>query len=96
MIEKKTKFISVGTKCKIFLQLTCCKNLYHQSWREHENNSQHQSKKVTQRKPINTYSSLISLFAKMYLDILQIIDRNKSLNNYVAVKFFHTLNTKNL
>ena len=40
---------AVGAK-RVFLQLNCCKNLYHQSRRENMkiNNSQHQSNKVTQ------------------------------------------------
>ena len=39
--------MSVGAK-RVFLQLNNCKDLYHQSQREHENNSQHQNNKVTQ------------------------------------------------
>ena len=72
-------FSAVGAK-RVFLQLNCCKNQYHQSRRENmkiTNNSQHQSNKVTQWKTITTYSPHLAS------------------NNYVAVKSFHMLNTKN-
>ena len=61
-----------------FLQLNCCKNLYHQSRRE--------NMKITVNiKVIKWHNENLLTLTRL---------SNKSLNNYVAIKLFHTLNTK--
>ena len=63
--------LSSWSKTRIFAAQLFSKSISYKLEREHKNNSQHQSNKMTQGKPINTYSPRLA--------------SNKSHNNHVAV-----------